>query len=72
MDEMMEIIVCKQCNKLEYYGKMRWLNGVCSCRKCYKALYERTNKQKYIWDDLDGKRPSLDDYLAQKGGNKIE
>ena len=29
---MDEIIICRHCGKPEYYGKMRWLNGVCSCR----------------------------------------
>lgn len=68
MNEMNRIVICKKCKSPEYYGEMRWFNGVCSCRNCYKALFERENKKKYIWTDLDGKRPSLDDYLAQKGG----
>ena len=26
------IVICKSCNKPEYWGKMRWLNGRCMCR----------------------------------------
>ena len=36
-----EIVICKECKKPEYWGKMRWLSGRCVCRDCYKANYEQ-------------------------------
>ena len=57
MDEMKEIVKCKYCNRLEYYGEFRWLSGKQLCRSCYKAEWEHENKKPYIWDDLDGERP---------------
>lgn len=66
MDEMMQIVICKYCNSPEYYGKMRWLSGKCCCRNCYKADYETQYKEPYRWNDLDGKRPTLEEYAKQK------
>ena len=63
---MDEIIICRHCGKPEDYGKMRWLNGVCSCRSCYKSQWEDTNHEVYIWRDLDGKRPTMEEYESQK------
>lgn len=48
------VVRCKHCGGLEWWGRMMWLNGQCSCRKCYKAQYERENGKPYPWDDLDG------------------
>ena len=56
-DEMLEVVTCKSCNQPEYYGDMRWKNGRCMCRSCYKADWEYENKKLYPWDDLDGERP---------------
>lgn len=60
------IVICKHCNKPEYWGEMRWLSGQCSCRRCYKAQWERENKKPYTWDDLDGKRPTMEEYQEQE------
>ncbi|MCI9020779.1 MAG: hypothetical protein HFH32_08585 [Eubacterium sp.] len=66
MDEMKRIVICKHCGKPEYYGEMRWLSGIYSCRNCYKGQYERENHEIYHWKDLDGKRPTLEEYYAQE------
>ena len=66
MDDMNRIIICKYCNKPEYYGEMRWLSGKCCCRDCYKADYESSTGKPYTWDDLDGKRPTMEEYNAQE------
>jgi len=64
-DEMKKIIICKYCGKPEYYGEMRWLNGRCSCRSCYKLQWQDENHKLYTWNDLDGKRPTMADYKRQ-------
>lgn len=51
------VVTCKECNELEYYGKMRWLNGCCMCRACYRKTWERGSGERYRWDDLDGDVP---------------
>ena len=66
MDDMKRIVICKYCNKYEFYGDMRWLSGRCLCRKCYKAEWEHENKTPYTWDDLDGPRPTKKDYEKQE------
>ena len=58
---MKRVIRCKYCGKPEYYGDFRWLSGKMLCRNCYRADYEEKNHQPYIWDDLDGERPSEDE-----------
>jgi hypothetical protein len=57
MDENEEVVTCKYCGKLEFYGEMRWLSGKCCCRDCYRNEYESTYGELYIWNDLDGPRP---------------
>ena len=65
-DDMKRIVICKFCGRPEYYGEMRWLNGHCMCRSCYRAdYYDRTGKP-YAWDDLNGPTPTEEDYLAQQ------
>lgn len=66
MEEMNRIVICKRCGKPEYYGKMRWLNGACGCRYCYKAQWEYENNKRYEWNDLDGKRPTMEEYRKQE------
>lgn len=66
MDEMKRIVICKHCEMPEYYGEMRWLLGICSCRNCYKGQYERERHEIYKWDDLDGKRPTMEEYIEQE------
>ena len=61
-----EIVICKECKKPGYWGKMRWLSGRCVCRDCYKANYEQETKGPYTWDDLDGKRPTMNEYRDQE------
>lgn len=63
---MDRIVLCKHCNQPEYWGEMRWLNGKCSCRRCYKADYEISHREPYKWDDLDGKRPTMQEYMEQE------
>lgn len=64
-NEMKEIIICKHCGKPEYYGEMRWLNGFCGCRDCYKERYHEVYGEHYKWSDLDGKKPTIEDYNEQ-------
>lgn len=47
---------------------MRWLNGVCGCRSCYKSQWEDTNHELYKWKDLNGKRPTMEEYQKQGSG----
>lgn len=62
---MDEIVICKECRQPEWWGDMRWISGRCICRNCYKADYERTTHKLYQWDDLDGSRPTQEEYRAQ-------
>lgn len=61
-----EIVICKYCGHPEYYGKMRWLNGKCECRQCYRHHYEEVHGEIYRWDDLSGKVPSMMEYDTQE------
>jgi hypothetical protein len=45
---------------------MRWLNGKCCCRACYRADYESRTGKPYEWDDLDGKVPTMEEYEKQE------
>lgn len=63
---MDKIVICKQCGKPEYWGEMRWLSGRCTCRNCYKANWQDENHCLYTWDDLDGKRPTMEEYQEQQ------
>lgn len=65
MDEMNRIVICNHCGEPEYFGEMRWLSGICSCRNCYKGQYERERREIYRWTDLDGRRPTMDEYINQ-------
>ena len=65
MDEMKRIVICKHCEMPEYYGEMRWLSGICYCRNCYKGQYERERHEIYKCDDLDGKRPTMEEDIEQ-------
>lgn len=70
MDDMKRIVICKYCGNPEYYGRMMWLSGKCCCRNCYRAEYEAENKKPYTWDDLDGERPTMEDYKRQEDERK--
>lgn len=63
---MNEIVICKYCGKPEYWGDMRWKAGKCTCRSCYKVDWEYENRKLYTWDDLDGKRPTMEEYKEQQ------
>jgi len=65
-DEMKHIVKCKHCGRFEYYGEMRWLNGRCECRDCYRHHYEEIHHKRYEWNDLDGHRPTEEEYIAQE------
>lgn len=62
-----KIVICKSCGKPEYWGEMIWLSGKCMCRDCYKTELELRMGSDYIWDDLNRKRPTREEYEAQEG-----
>lgn len=66
MDEMIRIVLCRSCGRPEFYGDMRWRSGRCLCRACYRADYEDRTGEPYTWDDLNGRVPSMEEYLAQQ------
>lgn len=68
-DEMRRVIRCKYCGKAEYYGEFRWISGHMLCRDCYKADYEDRYHKPYVWDDLDGERPSEEEIEVVEDGN---
>lgn len=66
MSEDKNIVLCKECSHPEYWGEMRWLSGRCMCRDCYRKQYEDETGKLYAWKDLDGKRPSIEEYNQQE------
>lgn len=66
MDEMKRIVICKYCGNPEYYGDMHWLSGRYSCRNCYKEQWQGENHKLYAWGDLDGERPTMEEYKMQE------
>lgn len=60
------IVICKSCQRPEYWSEMRWLNGRCECRDCYRSDWERMRREPYKWDDLDGPRPTMQEYNEQE------
>lgn len=65
-DEFKEIVICKHCRKHEYWGEMRWNDGKEMCRDCYKNDYKNRTGKIYHWNDLDGKRPTIEEYKSQE------
>ena len=65
MDGEDEIVICRHCGTPEYYGQMRWFDGVQMCRTCYYHRYE-LERGTYIWDDLDGPYPTKGAYVKQQ------
>lgn len=61
-----EIVICKLCGQPEFWNDMRWLNGKCMCRECYKSEYEDFYGKYYKWDDLNGTRPTREAYERQE------
>ena len=60
-----EIVICKYCSGPEYWGEMRWLSAKELCRDCYREAWEDMTHKRYKWDDLDGKRPTMEEYNKQ-------
>lgn len=67
VEEKDRIVICKSCHRPEYWGQMRWLNGKCTCRDCYRSEWESMRGEQYRWNDLDGNRPGHAG-LQQTGG----
>ena len=67
MPENNELVFCQHCGKPEYWGEMQWLSGWCVCRNCYKSIWEQEKHMFYTWADLDGYRPTQEDYERQEG-----
>lgn len=65
-EEKDRIVICKSCHRPEYWGQMRWLNGKCICRDCYRSEWESMRGEQYRWNDLDGNRPTMQDYNKQE------
>ena len=65
-EEKDRIVICKSCRRPEYWGQMRWLNGKCTCRDCYRSEWESMRGEQYRWNDLDGNRPTMQDYNKQE------
>ena len=66
MNEDKQIVICKRCKKPEYWGEMRWLSGSCVCRDCYRAQCEQEEGELYRWNDLDGERPTMEEYEKER------
>lgn len=66
MGEVQSIVICKKCGRPEYWGEMRWLSGECLCRDCYKKKWEHEEGEPYRWDDLEGPRPTMEEYRDQR------
>lgn len=64
------IVICKSCGKPEWPRQMRWLSGECTCRNCYRNSYERKFLKVYTGDDLDGPRPTVEEYNIQEREDK--
>lgn len=64
------IVICKSCGKTEWSGQMRGFSGQCICRNCYRSSYERKFLKVYTWDDLDGPRPTVEEYNIQEREDK--
>lgn len=68
MIESDEIVICKYCRQPEFWDCMRWLSGKCLCRNCYREEWEAQNFKPYAWNDLEGRRPTIEEYNRQTGG----
>lgn len=63
-NEMLEIVICPECEQEEYYGMMHWLNGGQACRKC---TYERwSSSSKWIPGPSDYVFPLYDDGIDRR------
>lgn len=64
MRELNDIVLCG-CGRPEYRGDMRWISGKQYCRNCYKEKWEAERSMPYTWHDLDGIRPTMEEYNRQ-------
>lgn len=71
MSEDKNIVLCKECSHPEYWGEIHWLSGRCMCRDCYRKQYEDETGKLYAWKDLDGKRPSIEEYNQQEAAKDV-
>ena len=44
--EMIEVVICKNCNQPEYYGAMHWRSGKTICRRCMYEIWEAESNWK--------------------------
>lgn len=63
---MKDIVLCKHCGEPEYFEEMRWLNGFYGCRNCYKTEFKYENQKSYHSNEVDGKRPTMEEYIEQQ------
>ncbi len=63
--EEQEIVLCPLCKKPEYAAEMRSFFGGPVCRTCFKNIYEDLVRDFYRGNDLDGPRPTMEEYEAQ-------
>lgn len=59
-------VICRECGRPEYWGETRWLNNRCLCRTCFQNQYRIMYHKEYTMDNLDGKKPSNQEYLKQQ------
>ena len=53
IDEMREVVKCKTCGRLEYFGALTWYMGTTHCRHCTHAH----------WQENGNWHPGTSDYV---------
>lgn len=66
MNEEQEIVLCRLCKKPEYAAELRRLSGGPVCRTCFRNIFEDMVQDYYHKNDLDGPRPTMEEYEAQQ------
>jgi len=66
MDEMLEIVICRDCKQPEYYGMMHWLSGHTVCRKCIYEIWKKQSNYKWKPSATDYVFPLYEDRLDQR------
>ena len=61
-----EIVLCKLCSKPDYAAELRSVFGGPVCRDCYRNIFEDLVRDFYRGNDLDGPRPTMEEYEAQQ------
>ena len=67
--EEQEIVLCRLCGKPEYAAEQRRALGDPVCRNCYREIYEDIVRDFYRNNDLDGPRPTMEEYEAHQKRN---